>query len=402
MGAAPADRCLRLARLSSPKLTIAATRDGPMCRVEAVARARPRAAIRLELHLPPPTRWSGRYYQMGNGGFAGRIDRPTLEAASRRGDAAGATDTGHAGDGFDASWAHGRPDLVRDYAWASIKVTSDAARLLTRVYYGRDARRRYFMGCSFGGRQALVAAGRWPGDWDGVIAGAPATRWLDRLAAFARIQRAIRAPGAWLTPAEVEALVRGGGRSLLTPAQARGVAAIEAAGYPLADADAAEWQRWIYNADPAAPSQQTFATQAQRHLRGATAADFDVPDLRRFAARGGRVLSYFGGADAVLPPGKAVADARSIGARSSFYRLFPVPGMAHCQGGKTPYALGQSLSAPAIVDDAEHDVRRALEQWVELRRAPRRLIATLPGDANVQAVLEPAFADPPPSRIKRR
>lgn len=328
---------------------------------------------------------------MGNGGFAGHIDRPTLAAAAMRGDAAAATDTGHAGDGFDASWAAGRPDLVRDYAWASIKITSDTARLLTRAYYGRDARRRYFMGCSYGGRQALVAAGRWPAEWDGVIAGAPATGWLDRQAAFARIQRAIHAPGAWLTPAALATLIRTGDRSTLTPAQARGLAVVEREGYPLAGADAAEWQRWIYDPDPATPSQRTFAEQAHRYLQRADPADFAVPSLDRFAAKGGRVLSYFGEADAVLPPAHAIGDARRLGALPVFYRLFLIPGMAHCQGGAAPHAIGQSLPAPAAADDADHDVRRALERWVERGQPPDRMLATRPALPTASSVLRPAF-----------
>ena len=378
-------------RLAKPDLSITATRDGDTCRVQAIARPRPRAAIRVEVHLPPPERWSSRYYQMGNGGFAGHIDRPTLAAAAARGDVAAATDTGHAGDGFDARWAAGRPDLVRDYAWRSIKVASETARLLTRAFYGHDARRRYFMGCSFGGRQALVAAGRWPADWDGIIAGAPATRWPARWAGFARIQQAIRAPGAWIDAATLMALIRTGNRAALTPARARGLAVVEATGYPLTGADAAEWQRWIYNPDPVAPSQRTFAEQSRRYLARARAADFAVPGLARFAARGGRVLSYFGEADAVLPPAHAVADARSLGARPDFYRLFLVPGMAHCQGGASPHAIGQSLAAPAAVDDADHDVRRALERWVEGGRAPDRLLAAGPTARLATTVLHPAF-----------
>ena len=372
LGAASADGCRDLARLSRPGLSIAAAREGAMCRVEAVARP----AIRIELYLPPPERWSGRYYQMGNGGFAGRIDRPTLAAAAARGDVAGATDTGHRGDGFDASWARGRPDLVRDYAWRSIKATSDTARLVTIAYYGQDARHRYFMGCSFGGRQALVAAGRWPEDWDGVVAGAPATHWPARWRAFGRIQAAICAPGAWLDRAQVTALVRRRDRSVLTPAQARGLAVIEAAGYPLDTADANEWLRWIYQPLPAIRSQATFADQSRLYLSPRNAADFGVPSLTRFAAKGGKVLSYFGESDAVLPPRRAIADARSIGARPAFYRLFPIPGMAHCQGAVTPHAIGQSLSATATVDDADHDVRRSIEAWVEQRRPPARLVAT--------------------------
>ena len=92
----------------------AAVAVGDACRIEAVARPLPNDAIGLEVWLPAPHRWSGRYYQMGNGGFAGRIDRATLAPAAARGDVAAAIDTGHLGDGFDALWAAGRPDLIED------------------------------------------------------------------------------------------------------------------------------------------------------------------------------------------------------------------------------------------------------------------------------------------------
>jgi feruloyl esterase len=365
--------------------------EGDACRVSAVARPRPGAAIGIEVWLPAPARWSGRYYQMGNGGFAGSIARGPLAAAAARGDVAAGTDTGHRGTGFDARWARGRPDLVEDYAWRSIKVTADTARRLTRAYFGRDARRRYFMGCSYGGRQALVAAARWPADWDGVVAGAPAIRWVERQRGFQAIRAALARPGAWIAPAALDRLIATGDRRALTAAQRAGLRTVERAGYPLRGASAPAWRQWIYNRDATAGTQAAFAAQWPAFgPEAALGRPFAIPSLRAFAAKGGRVLSYFGLADAVLPPAFAVSDARSIGAGASFYRLFPIPGMEHCQGGASPHAIGQSLPAPSLRDDAEHDARRALEAWVEQGRAPDRLIATTPGAPARTAVLTPA------------
>lgn len=409
--------------MALPGLAIAdVTSIGDTCRVQAVARPRPGATIGLEVWLPDPARWSGRYYQMGNGGFAGRYDARTLAAAALRGDVAAATDTGHKGDGFDARWARGRPDLIADYASRSIKVTADAAAALTRAYYGAPARHRYFMGCSFGGRQALVAASRWPSDWEGIIAGAPATDWPVRITAFATIQRALRLmPGGWIAPERIAPLAAvalaactthgrctahalrracraGQAAACLVPAQLDALRTIEAAGYPLRDADPAEWARWIVNPDPAAPAQSTFATGGFRYLladrpgwtlnqRPVARADrirlFAIGRLDDFAARGGKVVSYFGGADAVLPPARARDDARRLGATDGFYRLFQVPGMAHCQGGALPAAFGQSLEAPSASDDPAHDIRRALEAWVERGEPPMALLATT-GPAGAQ------------------
>lgn len=359
---------------------------------------------------------------MGNGGFAGSIDRATLTAAAARGDVAAATDTGHIGTGFDAGWARGRPDLVEDYAWRSIKVTADAAAMLTVRYYGRAATRRYFMGCSFGGRQALVAASRWPSEWDGIIAGAPAIEWVDWLSAFARTQHQLRfAAGGWLPPERLgdwitvarsgrgsaavslgKACRRGTKAACLTPSQATSLTMLEAAGFPLAEADPDEWTRWILNPDPNAPSQARLAREAFRYMfadrpdwtladyaPGASAppavrATFAIGRLDPFLRRGGKLITYIGLADAVLPASKIVAalqarlpDARL---RQRGYRQLVLPGMAHCQGGPQPHAFGQSLAAPPAGGGAG-DIRTMLERWVENASPPVRIATGLPDAA---------------------
>jgi Tannase and feruloyl esterase len=160
------------------------------CRVQVEARPTADSQIRFEIWMPAHG-WNGRYYQLGNGGFAGTVPYELLAAELRRGNAVAATDTGHVGDAFDASWARGHPERIIDYGWRSLQETSDAAREVVRAFYGRDASNRYFVGCSNGGRQALVLAQRFPADWDGILAGAPALNWTRQLAAFAGNQRAL-------------------------------------------------------------------------------------------------------------------------------------------------------------------------------------------------------------------
>ncbi|WP_165611220.1 tannase/feruloyl esterase family alpha/beta hydrolase [Sphingomonas jatrophae] len=394
-GAAPP--CAALARQGTPTLQIlsAAIEDGA-CVVRAMARPRPRSAIRIELRLPEAARWSGRYYQMGNGGFAGTIPSAVLAEAARRGDVAAATDTGHAGSGFDARWAKERPDLILDYAWRSIGDTPAVARRIIAAYYGRPARRRYFMGCSFGGRQALVAGARWPAEWDGLIVGAPAVRWPATLAAFATIAASLDRPGARFTAADVArwsiaaradprwlARCRAGPLCLSKP-QRHALMTIVQSGYPLVTADAGEWARWILSRNASPPSQRAFAVQARRNLFPTMRQDrlrqtFAIGSLAPFARRGGRVIAYVGDADAVTPPEVGLTELRARSAAlGGALRLFVVPGMAHCQGGSAPHAFGQSLAAPSFRDDAVHDIRRALETWVEQGRVPERLIAATP------------------------
>lgn len=60
---------------------------------------------------------------------------------------------------------------------------------------------------------------------------------------------------------------------------------------------------------------------------------------------------------------------------ADFYRLFMVPGMSHCGGGPGANAFGQGLNGPNPADPSD-DVLSALDQWVESRVAPDRIIAT--------------------------
>ena len=79
------------------------------------------------------------------------------------------------------------------------------------------------------------------------------------------------------------------------------------------------------------------------------------------------------------PYGAAVATAfermGGVHRTQAFYRLFMVPGMMHCQGGPGANAFGQASVAPGLYDDPRHDVRRALEAWVERGAAPRSIVA---------------------------
>ena len=450
--AATTDACKRLQRLELPRVEIeraerlagrfetpeGAQIEAPWsCRVRGVARPTPGSRIVFEVWLPD--QWNGRFYQLGNGGFAGAIHHPSLAAETALGNAAALTDTGHVGDSFDARWATEAPERIVDYGHRSIKATSDAAQRLIASYYGRPASRRYFAGCSNGGRQALMAAQRYPEDWDGIVAGAPANRWTAQLTTFAALQQQLRRdPATWIAPAKLPAIQRSAlaacpagtvadgvaldplrcrfdpgrivcrGRetdNCLTAAQAQSVRSILRAGYEPASAAAPDnWARWIINPDPFAPSQLTFATQAFRFLLRDRAdwevATFDsnrdaaspfmqrtldaaAVDLTRFRDRGGRIVSYFGWADAVISPRQHLAYYRSVQRAmggpvhtQNFYRLFMVPGMTHCQGGVGPTSFGQApVVAPAGRADAQHDIRRALEEWVERGVAPDRLIA---------------------------
>jgi feruloyl esterase len=100
--------------------------------------------------------------------------------------------------------------------------------------------------------------------------------------------------------------------------------------------------------------------------------DATDPDLSRFRARGGKIVSYFGWADPALNPlmgvGYYESVIRAMGPPTDFYRLFMVPGMAHCAGG-----AGTST----------FDALTPLVQWVEKGVAPATIPASRVVDGKV-------------------
>jgi feruloyl esterase len=142
------------------------------CRVEATARPSPDSEIRFEVWIPPAEAWNGKFQGVGNGGYQGSISYMAMAAALRRGYATASTDTGHTGD--DTKFGQGHPEKVIDYGWRAIHVMTDTAKLIVRNAQGRFADKSYFVGCSAGGHQAMSEVQRFPDDYDGVVAGAPA------------------------------------------------------------------------------------------------------------------------------------------------------------------------------------------------------------------------------------
>ena len=73
----------------------------------------------------------------------------------------------------------------------------------------RAARLSYWNGCSAGGKQALMEAQRYPQDFDGIIAGAPASNWTGRAAQSLWVQQAVHLDEAsYIPPAKYPAIHR--------------------------------------------------------------------------------------------------------------------------------------------------------------------------------------------------
>jgi feruloyl esterase len=142
-------------------------------------------AIRFEVWMPLSD-WNGRFEGLGLGAFSGAIPFTPMAAALAQGYAVGGTDTGHESGFMDAAWTLGRDGLntavVADWAHRGIHEMTVKSQAIVSAVYGAPARHSYFVGCSSGGHQALTEAQRYPADYDGILAGAPANYWTHLMA----------------------------------------------------------------------------------------------------------------------------------------------------------------------------------------------------------------------------
>nr|HEV7954581.1 tannase/feruloyl esterase family alpha/beta hydrolase [Candidatus Acidoferrales bacterium] len=153
------------------------------CRVAVDSTPSSDSDIKIEVWLPA-SNWNGKFQGQGNGGFAGSIDYRGMGTAITQGYASASTDTGHTAStaGLGAAWALNHPEKITDFGYRAIHLMTQIAKILVTNYYGSNAQHSYFSACSNGGRQALMEAQRYPDDYDGIIAGAPANYWTHLLA----------------------------------------------------------------------------------------------------------------------------------------------------------------------------------------------------------------------------
>jgi len=222
------DACERLTAAKIPNTTItlaqtvaAGTFNGPpapksggelsllykslpaFCRVVAEAKPTSDSDIKLEVWLPV-SGWNGELEGIGNGGFAGSIDNAQLATSVKAGYTATATDTGHTGSPIDAGWAMGHPEKIIDYGYRGIHEMTRVAKTVIAAYYSKPPDRSYFAGCSGGGREGLMEAQRYPEDYDGILAGAPANYFTALMATFAYDTQVLTTDSAsFIPPAKI-------------------------------------------------------------------------------------------------------------------------------------------------------------------------------------------------------
>jgi Tannase and feruloyl esterase len=405
--------------------------------------------------LRMPTEWNGRFLFQGGGGLdgvlapaIGNLMGAVKPSALTRGFSVVTTDGGHRSSMLDGSFGLDQQARI-DYAYNALDKVTLKAKELVEKYYGTQPSYSYFIGCSNGGRQALMASQRFPLYFDGIVAGDPAIKFsgiaIDQiwnLQVAARIapkddkgrpiisqafsDRDLRLvadrllercdaldglsdgfindwqgcdfdprvltcisekTGACLSKAQVDALrdIYAGPRTsegkslyglfnydtgIAEPAwRAMHIGSSGTGQWDSADATLGVVNLGYLQLTPPDPDLDPldfdFDRDVERIRHTAAIADADSTFLETFT-RHGKMIVYHGLSDQGMASGvlsdwyDEVVKVNGQSIRDSV-RLFFIPGMCHCSGGKS---TDQFNMLDAIMD------------WVEKGRAPDRIIAT--------------------------
>jgi len=198
---AAAGRCARGARADSGALPREADAEADT-RLEHLLRAMDWAG----------RQWNGKLLVVGNGGFAGSIQGyGDMQVALRLGYATAADRHGaQRGDGPNGMFALGHPEKIVDFAYRALPRHDGRGKRLIKAMYSRNVQMSYYKGCSTGGREGVMAAQRFPDDYDGIIAGALANRHIHmHTAGSARAIVLARNPDMAIAPEKSQDGLRG-------------------------------------------------------------------------------------------------------------------------------------------------------------------------------------------------
>jgi len=392
----------------------------PFCRVALVIEKE----ISVEVWLP--RNWNGMFQGVGNGGLTGGINYPAMATALERGFATASTDTGHVTEGhFDTDWIPGHPERVVNFGHRAHHLMAEMGKKIVMSYYEKPASHAIYSGCSSGGWQGLTEAQKYPGDYDGIVAGAPANNFVRLSASGILAQQMLdKEPGGAISaeasqmlvkaavakcdaidgvkdgviddprncnfdPAELQCKSRAA-KGCLTPAQVKRARALYGPAKrtpkglklypglafgtppetPLPGADVSKpaimlmlQQQPDWTVDTFDPDKHMPLLDSQlEDDMGATRTD-----LSEFFRRGGKLILYHGWADQLLSPYNTIdyleGVRKTVGSAqaNASMKLFMAPGMAHCSGGAGPNAF---------------DAVGAMVNWVENGKPPERILAT--------------------------
>lgn len=141
-----------------------------ICRVSGLVETGPSSNITMEAWLP--LNWTGRFLAVGNGGMGGCIKYNDINYGARLGFATIGTNNGHNGNSGRAFFNN--PGVIEDYVYRSVHIAAAYGKQITKAFYLREHTKSFYLGCSTGGRQGFKEAQKFPEDFDGIVAGAPA------------------------------------------------------------------------------------------------------------------------------------------------------------------------------------------------------------------------------------
>jgi feruloyl esterase len=184
--------------ITGAEMVAAAGRVPAHCRVDGHVTS---SDNEVNFRLALPEGWNGKFLFLGVGGLGGTI--ANLSSGLMRGYASASTDTGHVAS--DPNWWSNRAKEI-DYGYRGTHVTAVASKALTASFYGKPPQHAYFNGCSNGGRQAMMEVQRYPEDFDGVIAGHPATGTTMQVGRAVVYQHMLASSDNFLTDEAIEQL----------------------------------------------------------------------------------------------------------------------------------------------------------------------------------------------------
>ncbi|KAI1391669.1 tannase and feruloyl esterase [Hypoxylon trugodes] len=424
-----------------------------LCAVSINVKSSENSSYNFGLFLPDTT-WNERFMTTGNGGFGGGINWPDMGVLSQYGFATMSTDTGHSSGVDDGSWGLNAPESLIDWAHRAMHGSIVLAKEVINAYYATSEgiKYAYYAGCSTGGRQGLKEIQLYPDSFDGISVGAPAW-WTVHLAAntlqlglsnlpesapehidssiFPAIVAEIEKqcdpqdglvdgiisdpygcnfnyeallctpdsdPATCLTPAQLTTVYKfynpwvDVDQTYVFPAITLGTDPSFSLSSDITGLGPGLFQYWIYNDSNWDYTKFTYKDVQFADSINPGHATADNFDLSPFLERGGKILKYHGGADALIPTGSSVHFYKQVlqtlipkGVNiDDFYRFFLIPGMNHCASSTlAPWYIasasqsinGLTHSVPGF-EDAEHDIILSMMKWVEEGKAPDQLIAT--------------------------
>jgi Tannase and feruloyl esterase len=408
---------------TDPAGTLNATQ--PFCRVVGTIEKE----IGFELWLPDD--WNGKYQQVGNGAYTGAINYPTMGGALAKGYATASTDVGHISkNAFETDWMVGHKQRILDFGYRAHHLVSEIGKQITAAYYGNRPAYSYFVGCSSGGWQALTEIQKYPDDFNGVVAGAPAhnfvrqnlrgtittqmslahpegnlTRAQTKLVADAALKRCDAQDGVSdgiigdplhcdFDPKQLQCPAGEESESCLTAAQVERVKAlygpIKSQGgldlYPGPTISAALGPSGPTKADaPAIAGPLANALKEFGYKKIPTIASFDAdkdippmeklmnpvlssvnPDLSKFKTRGGKVVAWQGWGDPAISPYNTLHYYDTVAAKT---------GANVDDFYRIFFVPGMGHCGAGATGPDKFDTVAALENWVEKGVAPTRIEA---------------------------